>query len=362
MKILVDATSLLLRSAGVKTQVWHWIRAMRQAGSAHEIGAFPWMTDIGELDHEASVYGPLSTIPRLGMLAFLNLRGNPCMDAVTQRVDVFHASNMVRNPPARTAVTATIHDLTCRMMPEFHTSANIRADEYYAERILARARGIVAVSESSKRDAVRELGLDETRIEVIHPGIDERFFDATPEPSTKPYVLFVSTIEPRKNVDMLLDAWFQLAPDLRDAHDLVIGGPAGWKSAQTMSRIRTAPGVRYEGYVPESRLPGLTAGARVFAFPSLYEGFGFPPVQAMAAGVPTIVSNVSSLPEIAGDSALLVDPKSPGDLASALGRFLTSPTLRADLSKRGRERAARFTWDACAQRSLRFFETIAGRF
>jgi alpha-1,3-rhamnosyl/mannosyltransferase len=361
MKILVDATSLLLRSAGVKTQVWHWIRAMRQAGSGHEITAFPWITDIGELNHAASVYGPFGTIPRLGMLAFLNLPGNPCMDAVTRGVDVFHASNMVRNPPARTAITATIHDLTCRIMPEFHTSANIRADEYYAERILVPARGIIAVSESSKRDAVRELGLEADRIEVIYPGIDERFFEAMPERSTKPYVLFVSTIEPRKNVDTLLDAWMQLTPDMRDAHDLVIAGPAGWKSSQTMSRIRTATGVRYEGYVPESRLPGLTAGATAFAFPSLYEGFGFPPVQAMAAGVPTIVSNVSSLPEVTGDSALLVDPRSPADLASALSRILTSPTLRADLSKRGREHAARFTWDACARRSLRFFETVAGR-
>jgi alpha-1,3-rhamnosyl/mannosyltransferase len=361
MKILVDATSLLLRSAGVKTQVWHWIRAMRQTGSGHEVAAFPWMTDIGQLNHQASVYGPPSTIPRLGMLAFLNLPGNPCMDAVTHRFDVFHASNMVRNLPARTAVTATIHDVTCRMMPEFHTSANIRADEYYAERILGRARGIIAVSESSKRDAVRELRLDADCIEVIHPGIDERFFHSMPEPSTKPYVLFVSTIEPRKNVDTLLDAWIQLPSDIREAHDLVIAGSAGWKSAQTMSRIRTTPGVRYEGYVPESRLPGLTAGAKAFAFPSLYEGFGFPPVQAMAAGVPTIVSNASSLPEVAGDSALLVDPKSAVELASALVRILTSPTLRADLSNRGRERAARFTWDVCARRSLCFFETVAGR-
>jgi len=361
MKILVDATSLLLRSAGIKTQVWHWIRAMRQIGGGREIAAFPWLGDIGELNHQASVYGPLSTIPRLGMLAFLNLRGNPCMDVVTRRFDVFHASNMVRNAPRRAAITATIYDLTCRLMPEFHTAANVRADEYYVERILRKAHGIFAISESSKRDAVRELGLDADRIEVIYPGIDERFFDAVPERSARPYVLFVGTIEPRKNVDTLLDAWMQLPPDIRDAYDLVIAGPAGWKSGQTMSRLQTTPGVRYEGYLPESRLPGLTAGATVFAFPSLYEGFGFPPVQAIAAGVPTIVSNVSSLPEVAGNGALLVDPRSPGDLASALGGLLTSPTLRADLSKRGRERAARFTWDACARRSLRFFETIAGR-
>jgi glycosyltransferase involved in cell wall biosynthesis len=359
MRILVDATSLLLRSAGIKTQVWHWIQALRQAGGEHEIAAFPWLAEIGELNHEASVRGRLATVSRLGMLAFLNLPGNPGMDSVTRGFDVFHASNMVRNPPRRPALTATVHDLTCRMMPEFHTSANIRADEYYAQGILGRASGIVAVSESSKRDAIRELRLDAERIHVIHPGIDARFFDAKPEPSSKPYVLFVGTIEPRKNVDTLLDAWLQLAPDIRDAYDLVIAGPSGWKSSGTMSRIKTTPGVRYEGYVSESRLPAFTAGATAFAFPSLYEGFGFPPVQAMAAGVPTIVSNVSSLPELAGDAALLVDPKSPGELASALERLLTSPESRSDLGRRGRKRAARFTWDACAQRSLQFFETIS---
>ncbi len=361
MKILVDATSLLLRSAGIKTQVWHWIRAMRRSGSGHEIAAFPWLTQIGQLNHEESVYGPLSTIPRLGALAFLNLPGNPCLDAVTRAFDVFHASNMVRNPPRRTALTATIYDLTCRLMPEFHTGANIRADQYYAERILPRARGVFAISESTKRDAVRELGLDPGLVQVIYPGIDERFFHAVPDPAGKPYVLFVGTIEPRKNVDTLLDAWPQLPPDVRDAYDLVIAGPAGWKSAGIMSRIQAMRQVRYEGYVPESRLPGLTAGASAFVFPSLYEGFGFPPVQAMAAAVPTIVSNVSSLPEVAGDAALQVDPKSPGELASALSRVLTSPGLREDLGRKGRERAARFTWEACATRSLEFFETVAGR-
>jgi alpha-1,3-rhamnosyl/mannosyltransferase len=205
------------------------------------------------------------------------------------------------------------------------------------------------------------LRLRADRIEVIHPGIDQRFFDAQPEVSAKPYVLFVSTIEPRKNVDTLLDAWMQLTPDIRETHDLVIAGSPGWKSIQTMARIRTTPGVRYEGYVPETRLPGLTAGATAFVFPSLYEGFGFPPVQALAAGVPTIVSNVSSLPEVAGDGALLVDPKSPSEVASALGRVLTEPSLRADLSRRGREQAARFTWEACARLSLRFFESVGGK-
>ncbi len=360
MKILVDATSLLLRSAGIKNHVWHWLRAMRAAGG-HEIAAFPLLRDLGELDHSSSLYSPAGTWPRLGLLAFLNLSGNPCMNLAAGAADVFHASNMVRNAPSNAALTATIYDLTCRLMPEFHTAGNVRADELYVDRILKRARGLIAISESSKCDAVRELRINPDRIEVIYSGIDRRFFDAIPEAAPKPYVLSVGTIEPRKNLDTLLDAWAQLPADLREQYDLVFAGLAGWKSAATMARIQSTVGVRFLGYVEESRLPGLTAGATVFVFPSLYEGFGFPPAQAMAAGVATIVSNVSSLPEVAGDAALLIDPRSPTDLAAAMSRLLTSPSLRAELGPRSRTQAARFNWSDCARRSLAFFERIAGR-
>jgi glycosyltransferase involved in cell wall biosynthesis len=361
MKILVDATSLLLRSAGIKNYVWHWLRAMRAASRGHEISAFPMLRDSGELDHSSSVYGLAGTWSRLGLVAFLNLPGNPGMNFMTGGADVFHASNMVRNVPVKAALTATIHDLTCRLMPEFHTPANIRADEYYARSVLSRARGLIAISESTKRDAVRELRLDPERIEVIYSGIDRRFFDAVPSPAPKAYVLSVSTIEPRKNLDTLLDAWAQLPDDVREQFDLVLAGPAGWKSEATMARIQSTSGVRYLGYVEESRLPGLTAGATVFVFPSLYEGFGFPPAQAMAAGVPAIVSNVSSLPEVAGDAALLIDPRSAGELASAILLLLTSPRLRAELGPKSRQQAMRFNWDDCARRSLDFFERVVGR-
>jgi glycosyltransferase involved in cell wall biosynthesis len=116
--------------------------------------------------------------------------------------------------------------------------------------------------------------------------------------------------------------------------------------------------VRYLGYVPEQDLPGLTAGATVFVYPSLYEGFGLPLGQAMAAGVPSVTSNVSSMPEVAGDAALLVDPRSPAEMAAAVRRLLESPDLRAALGRNGRARAQRYTWENCARRSLEFFRRI----
>lgn len=201
------------------------------------------------------------------------------------------------------------------------------------------------------------LGIEPERITTIHSGVAEEYFNALPTRRAKPYVLYVGAIEPRKNLATLLDAWGGLRPDLRNAFDLVTAGPMGWADRALRDRIRAE--TTYLGYVPESELPGLTAGAAAFVYPSLYEGFGFPVAQAMAAGVPVVTSNVSSLPEIAGEGALLIDPRSESELAAALTRLLESETLRAELGKQGRARAQNYRWERCAAESLEFFRRIA---
>jgi alpha-1,3-rhamnosyl/mannosyltransferase len=169
----------------------------------------------------------------------------------------------------------------------------------------------------------------------------------------------VGTIEPRKNLDLLLDVWQTLAASVREPFDLVIAGPEGWQSTATLARLRApAPCVRYLSYVPEPDLPGITAGATVFVYPSLYEGFGFPVAQAMAAGVPVITSNLSSLPEVTGGAAELIDPRSPAELRAALDRLLTSPATRARLAAAGKIQAQRFQWDHCARQTLDFFSDL----
>jgi alpha-1,3-rhamnosyl/mannosyltransferase len=197
--------------------------------------------------------------------------------------------------------------------------------------------------------------LDPERIDVIYSGVPEIYFGAQARPSERPYVLYVGTIEPRKNVDTLLDAWESFR--LRGDFDLIIAGASGWAGEKTLARLAARPkGVRYLGYVPEDELPGLTAGASAFIYPSLYEGFGFPVAQAMAAGVPVITSNTSCLPEIAGGGALLVDPRSAAEIQSAMDKLLTSPELRQELGAAGMARARReYRWNVCARRSLAFF-------
>ncbi len=357
MRILIDATPVLLRSAGVKTYTYHWIQHLWFQAGNEQILTFPHIGKLAALNHEASMLGPAQTYSQLALVYLANLQGLPLLNWATPKVDVFHASNMVRNPPRTAKLTATIHDLTSRLMPELHTPANIKADEGFADKVLKHATGLIAVSENTRQDAVRLLGLKPERIHVIHSGVPEVYFGAQARPSERPYVFFLGTIEPRKNIDTLLDAWQRLR--LSNDFDLVIAGASGWSSGKTLARLKSRiPGVRYLGYVPEDELPGLTAGATAFVYPSLYEGFGFPVAQAMAAGVPVITSNTSCLPEIAGEGALLVDPRSPAEIQSAIERLLTSATLQQQLRTAGLARAEQYRWEVCARKSLEFFRSL----
>jgi alpha-1,3-rhamnosyl/mannosyltransferase len=250
-------------------------------------------------------------------------------------------------------------------MPEAHSAANRRADSQLAEN-LRRAHRIVAVSESTRQDAIRLLGVPPAKIVAIHSGVADAFFHVSPQAveqvraryRLKPhFVLSIGTVEPRKNLDALVSAFRALPAAMQDEFELVLAGPMGWASRSTVERIS---GVRYLGYVPERDIAALTAAATVFAYPSLYEGFGFPVAQAMAAGVPVITSNVSALPEIAGDAALLVDPRSQAELRDALQRLLLYPNIRQGMSARGRERAEHFRWDTCAAKSWQFFREVLG--
>jgi glycosyltransferase involved in cell wall biosynthesis len=359
MRILIDATPLLLRSAGVKNYTYYWIQNLWQQARNERILTLPALASLGPLNHERSIAGAMKTHLHLGRVFAANaLPALPLLRWTMPRTDVFHVSNQIRFPPRGVKLTATIYDLTCRLMPELHTAANIRADESLAKNLLGRADRLIAISENSRQDAARLLGLNAERIEVIYPGVPEVYFGAQARPSESPYVLYLGTIEPRKNVDTLLDAWsgFRFRADF----DLVIAGASGWAGEKTLARLAARPaGVRYLGYVPEDELPGLMAGANAFIYPSLYEGFGFPVAQAMAAGVPVITSNTSCLPEVAGGSALLVDPRSEVEIREAMEKLLTSPVLRQELRTAGVVRAQReYRWEICARKSLEFFSRV----
>jgi alpha-1,3-rhamnosyl/mannosyltransferase len=361
MRVMIDATPLLLQSAGVKGVLYHWILALRQLAPPDSIHVYPPLPEIGPLRHDASIADRWTTARGIFMTVANQQFGAALPERLARGMDVFHCTNQIHKPPRLTRLTATIHDLTCWRMPELHTAANVKADHSYAERVLKTARGLIAVSENTRRDAIEILGISPGRITTIHNGVSEAFFDADPPPQpNKPYVLHTGTIEPRKNIDRLLDAWNLLPHDIRNAYDLVFAGSAGWASPSTVARLKAhSNGIRWLGYVPEDRLPALTRGAALVVYPSLYEGFGLPLAQAMACGVSCLTSNTSSLPEVAGDGALLVDPLSVAAIRDALIVLLSDAALRARLGAAGRARAdACFHWHQAAQKSLAFFQRV----
>ncbi|MBM3755957.1 MAG: glycosyltransferase family 4 protein [Acidobacteria bacterium] len=402
MHVSVDASPLLLRSAGVKNYLYHWIQALQRSAGLNSVDGYPFIGSIGDLTHEGSVMSLLHTAPRIAWLLASN-RFTTTRRIAAGKANVFHVTNQVHGGLPGMALTATVHDMTCWLMPEFHTPANIKADQRFAERILSRADGLISVSENTRQDAIRLLNIkadqrfaerilsradglisvsENTRqdairllnikpekIVTIHSGVPPSFFDVTAADAQrvrarlnlkKPFILHVGTVEPRKNLDALLDAFLLLPESVRADVELVFAGPMGWAASTTSKRILSGlPGVRYLGYVPEKDLPGLTKAATVFAQPSLYEGFGFPVAQAMAAGVPLLTSNNSCLPEISGESAVHVDPRSPAAICEGLDKLLTSESLRAEKSAIGLAKAQEYRWDRCAESSWRFFEQFA---
>ena len=366
MKVLIDATPLLVRSAGVKNYLYHWISALQRLAPAGMVETFPHMGNGGRLNHERSMAGLYRTFTGLGALALSTYTPLPVLDSVARHADIFHTGSLVGHPPRRPRLTTTLHDLTSWIMPELHPAANRRTDSHVAEH-LRRAHRIIAVSECTRQDAIRMLRIPPEKIVVIHSGVADAFLCLDPLAVervraryrlNRPFVLPVGTVEPRKNLTGLVSAYQALPASMQDEFELVIAGPMGWADKATVQSVHKA---RYLGYVPESDIAALTAAATVFAYPSLYEGFGFPVAQAMAAGVPVITSNVSALPEIAGDAALLVDPHSLAELRDGLLRLLIYPDLRARLSTRGRERAESFRWEICAAKSLKFFQEMSDR-
>ncbi|MEA2237268.1 MAG: hypothetical protein QOC81_1992 [Thermoanaerobaculia bacterium] len=278
--------------------------------------------------------------------------------------DVFFASNYflprLLGAVARRRVI-TIHDLTFKRFPELLQKETLVNLDYQMSRELAHADAAICVSESTRQDLLAFYNIDPYRAITIHSGLTVPTSDASLPISDLPsrYILFVSTIEPRKNLDVLLDAYARLRA--RGAYEgaLVVVGRIGWKAESTRARLR-AEGVRHLDYLPAGQLAAVYRNAELFVFPSIYEGFGFPLLEAMAYGVPSIAARSSSLPEIGGDAALYFDPRNVKGLEAQIARVLSDAALRAQLAAAGPRRAAQFRWDVAAEQTLAVLRKAAG--
>jgi glycosyltransferase involved in cell wall biosynthesis len=289
-------------------------------------------------------------------------------------VDVFHEPHYVLPVLTRGRSVVTIHDCIHLMFPEY---LPYRFAKVYAREMMRsatrRAARILTVSESSKRDILRFYPVSPDKITVIPNAIDERFGTPPPDEAVvrvreryqlaDPFVLYVGNVKPHKNVERLIDAFALVVRRRPDPLKLVIIGDEISKF-QTLRRAvhrhQLHRQVRFLGFVGEDTLSVLYRLAGVFVFPSLYEGFGLPPLEAMACGTPVITSNVSSLPEVVGDAALLVDPYSSEQIAEAITRVLSDTALAADLRARGLARAQHFSWKRSVSQTLAIYQEVAG--
>ena len=294
-----------------------------------------------------------------------------------ERIDLFHGLDQSGIPLFFKAgkYIVTIHDVIPLVLPWAFPPRHRLVLATALARIRKQAEMVIVPSRAAAEDVVHFLRVERERISVIPMGCEPRF-----QPVEDPlraaalrrrynlperYILFVGTLEPRKNVQTLLRAFAQvIAETPQDGLTLVIAGGKGWGGEDYMSTVgalKLHAHVRFAGYVEDEHLPELYRSALLFVYPSLYEGFGLPVLEAMACGTPVITSNRASLPEVAGDAALLVDPTRPEALAAAMTSIIGDGDLRQALRAKGLARARTFTWDAVAQQTIAIYRAVGGR-
>lgn len=296
-----------------------------------------------------------------------------------EKLDVFHSPANVVPLRYMGKFVVTVHDLAIYREPRAFPSRQGFSIKYLVPRSITRAQKVIAVSQSTKKDIEEFFNVPGERVEVISEGVDhDRFAPGRFERSENrtylhkaygirdKYLLFIGTLEPRKNLIRLLEAFFQMLqrqPALANEYQLVLAGQAGWLYQEIFEEVRNrnlGKCVLFPGYVPAKDIPRLYANAEVFVYPSLYEGFGLPVLEAMASGTPVLTSNLSSLPEITGDAAALVDPNDEEGMSKALEKIILDGDYRESLAKKGAARAADFSWEKCAKATLDLYGKIAG--
>ncbi len=318
------------------------------------------------------------TLPGCRLLPALMTFGNLALSWACRRyrLEIIHDPNGIApllGPGAGTRRIVTLHDAFAYVYPETHNRLDNWRYRSMLPRALRNADMVLTDSDHSRRDLMRYLALPDANLQVIPLGVDPRFqplADGEVRRAvlsrygiTRPYLLYLGGINARKNIAQLFTAYARIRkrhPDLL----LVVGGKRQWRTGEidaAFRRLDLASHVHFTGYVADADLPALYSAAELFVFPSLYEGFGLPPLEAMACGTPVVTSNVSSLPEAVGDAALTVDPYDVGELVLAIDRLLTDEMLRADLRRRGMERASRFTWARTARETLAIYEQVLNR-
>lgn len=275
------------------------------------------------------------------------------------RADVIHYPASIGHPGNLARAVVTVHDVSCLVNPAWFRRHHALYYRAMIARSARRAAMVIADSEATASDLRRRLAIPRERLRVIPLGVDTLFRPSPPEDAERvrkrhglpgKFLLFVGTQEPRKNLPRLVEAFTRIAPEI--PHSLVLAGRPGWKDSplrRALARSEYRDRIITPGFVARDELPALLTAADGFVWPSLYEGFGLPPLEAMACGTPVLTSNAASLPEVTGDAALTVDPENTADIAAAMKRLVTDMPLREALREKGLKRVGAFAWQHTAE-------------
>jgi glycosyltransferase involved in cell wall biosynthesis len=361
------------RSAGISRYIDRTLAALAAFRSTDDFVAFVGPDvpgDLPSLSWLATVRPPLPTTRPLVRIAWEQL----LLPFLARRygLDVLHCPAYVAPLIGSVQSVVTFHDLSYFILPETFNYANRRYLQSFSRLTARRARRFITVSESTRHDLVKWLGVDSERVDVVYNGVDGRFrredrsvVEAFRRAHGLPdrFVLYLGTLEPRKNVATLLQA-YAIARRRGVTELLFVAGGRGWgdlRLSQLADELEITHWIRWVGFVPMDEQPLWYNAATLFAYPSLYEGFGLPALEAMACGTPVIASNRSSLPEVVGDAGLLADPTDATAWADALVSLLADGGRQADLSTLGQRRAADFTWNAAARATMSTYRKAVGK-
>lgn len=310
-------------------------------------------------------------IPQRLITLWWMMFGSPGLERVVGECDLYQVSEICIQPVQKAKTVAMVHDLTTLLFPEYHVRSNVFLHNQRFKRLNC-VDGILTNSQATKSDIVKHLDINPDKIFVTHLGADKRFRQMEKEDVYpilqkyklhKPYILFVGTLEPRKNVETLICAFNQLKQTHNIPHELVLAGQKGWLYEKIFEAIESSPfksDIRLMDYLPDNDVPALMNGAEVFAYPSFYEGFGLPVLEAMQCGAPVVISNISSLPEVGGEACLYVHPESSDELSETLYKVLRDKASQKTLSEKGVERAKQFSWEKCAEETLKAYGEVMG--
>ncbi len=294
----------------------------------------------------------------------------PYLEKITEECDLYQISEICQQPTKKKTV-AFIHDLTTIHFPKYHLAKNKLLYHFRFKNIKRYADAVLTNSEHTKEDIVTRLGIPAHKVHVTYFGTHERFKPIKDKAALMktqakyniqdPYICYIGTIEPRKNIKNLLKAFKKLKDTKHIPHKLLLIGKDGWFFEEIYKAIGTLGlenDVIRTGFIPDEDIPSLLNGCDCFVYPSFYEGFGLPVLEALACGAPTVTSRVSSLPEVGGDAVKYIEPNDPSDIAEKILQFIGSKDERILYATRGIKRSKQFSWEKCAQQTLDVYKSL----